>query len=234
VITIALEEGRGVGNVKKVSIIVADDHALVRAGIRALMERIPGVEVVGEAGYGNEALELIEKVRPDIAILDLAMPKMTGFEAAEVITQRFPEVKVIVLTMYHSPESVMHALRAGAHGYIVKDAAKGELAAAIDAVMRGEVYLSPAISRTIAARSLEGTDQPGPAEELTPRQRQVPRLLVEGNSMKEIAHTLEVSIKTVEAHRTQQMNRLRIYDIPGLVRYAMRTGLTAPEPPWAY
>ncbi len=215
---------------KKLRIILADDHALVRSGIRVLIESMPDVEVAGEAGNGKEAIELASRTLPDIAVLDVAMPELDGLRATEVLTRDYPSVKVIILTMHHSPDLVMHALRAGAAGYIVKDAATSELAAGIRAVARGESYLSPAISRVVIEGSIERAEPPGPADELTARQRQVLRLLVEGKPMKEIASTLQVSIKTVETHRAQLMNRLKIHDVPGLVRYAMRTGLTPAEP----
>jgi len=217
--------------VKKLRIVLADDHAMLRAGIRVLIERIPDMEVAGEAGNGKEAVELIEKTQPDIALLDLGMPELDGIEATELLAKKFPDVKVIILSMHSTSECVMEALRAGAVGYIVKDAASSELETAIYSVARGESYLSPAVSGTVIASSLDRAVQPRPVEELTERQRQVLRLLVEGLPMKEIAFNLEVSIKTVEAHRAQLMERLKIYDIPGLVRYAMRTGLTPPEPP---
>lgn len=215
---------------KKLRIILADDHELVRAGIRVLIESIPNVEVAGEAGNGDEAIALIRNTLPDIALLDLAMPQLNGIRVTEAVTREFPAVKVIILSMHRTQEFVLHALRAGAAGYIVKDGAASELSAAIHAVARGEAYLSPAVSRLVIASSLEQMEQPH-AEELTVRQRQVLRLLVEGNTMKGIALTLGVSIKTVEAHRAQLMDRLKIYDVPGLVRYAMRTGLTPPEQP---
>jgi len=216
--------------VTKLRIILADDYGLVRAGIRALLERLPNVEVIGEASNGKEALELIGRTSPDIALLDLAMPELNGIGLTELLAKDFPTVKVIILSMHQSPEFVMNALRAGAAGYMVKDAVPGELAAAIDAVARGGSYLSPAVSRTVIFSSIQRTDQPKTEEELTARQRQVLRLLVEGQTMKEIALNLGVSVKTVEAHRAQLMDRLKIRDIPGLVRYAMRTGLTPPEP----
>ena len=216
---------------KKVSIILADDHALVRAGIRALVERVPNVEVVGEAGNGKESLALIKKKLPDIALLDLEMPGLDGLEVTELLARKFPEVKVLILSAHQSPEFVMRALAVGAQGYMVKDAATSELAAAIDAVARGESYLSPAVSRLVINGSLKQADAAKPAEELRARQRQVLRLLVEGRPMKEIAVILEVSIKTVEAHRARLMDRLKIHDLPGLVRYAMRKGLTPPEAP---
>jgi len=214
---------------KKLRIVLADDYALVRAGIRMLIERIPNVEVAGEAGNGKEALELIESTSPDIALLDLAMPGLNGIGVTKAVARDSRKVKVIILSVHRNPEFVMQALRAGADGYIVKDAASSELAAAIHAVARGESYLSPAVSGVVIASSLERGTQPKAAEELTARQRQVLRLLVEGNTMKEIAQLLGVSIKTVEAHRAQLMARLNIHDIPGLVRYAMRTGLTPRE-----
>jgi len=199
-----------VEKLNKLRIILADDHALVRAGIRVLIESIPGVEVAGEAGNGKEALELIERTLPDIALLDLAMPELSGLAVTEAVTKDFPKVKVIILSMHQGAEFVLHALRAGAEGYIVKDGASSELEAAIHAVGRGESYLSPAVSRLVIANSLEHGEHSKPNPELTARQQEVLRLLVEGQAMKEIAFTLGVSIKTVEAHRSQLMERLVI------------------------
>jgi len=216
--------------VKKLRIILADDHALVRAGIRALIENIPNVEVAGEAANGREALELMEKTAPDVALLDLEMPELNGMEVTELAAKKFPNVKVLILSVHQTPNFVMSALRAGARGYIVKDAATSELAAAIHAMAHNESYLSPAVSGRVIACSLDRAGQPKAGEELTERQRQVLRLLVGGQTMKEIAFALGVSIKTVEAHRAQLMDRLKIHNIPGLVRYAMRTGLTPSEP----
>jgi len=211
---------------KKLRIILADDHALVRAGIRVLIERLPDVEVVGEVGNGEDALKLIGVTSPDIAVLDLGMPELNGLGVTERVARDFPEVKVLILSMHRSQEFVIYALRAGAAGYIVKDAATAELGAAIYAVARGEVYLSPAISKTVIAGSLAR-----PLEELTARQCEVLQFIVQGLSMKEIAASLGLSVKTIEAHRAQLTERLGIHDVPGLVRYAMRTGLIRPEPP---
>jgi DNA-binding NarL/FixJ family response regulator len=212
-------------------IILADDHAMVRAGIRKLIEEIPEVEVVGEAGTGREAVELIEQTAPDIAMLEMVMPEMDGIETTVAVSRRFPKVKVIILSMHQRSDHVLDALRAGAHGYLVKEGAASELEAAILAVAGGEAYLSPAVARLLIAASLQGVEHSKVVHDLTERQREVLRLIVEGQSMKEIAYTLGVSSKTVEAHRAQLMDRLKIHDIPGLVRYAMRTGLTPPEPP---
>jgi len=215
---------------KKLRVILADDHALVRAGIRVLIESLPDVEVVGEAGNGLEAVELIRNVAPDIAVLDIGMPLLNGLGATEIIGRDFPRVKVIILSMHQGQEFVMSALRAGASGYIVKDAATAELGAAIHSIAFGGSYLSPLISKAVLASS-PWSGVPVQSEELTARQRQVLRLVVEGLTMKEIAARLGLSVKTVEAHRAQMTQRLGIHDVPGLVRYAMRIGLLRAEPP---
>jgi DNA-binding NarL/FixJ family response regulator len=218
---------------KKLRVMLADDHALVRAGIRLLIESLPDIEVVGEAGSGLEALDIIRETSPDIALFDLGMPQLNGIGATERVTREFPRVKVIILSMHHGQEFVMHALRAGAAGYLVKDAATAELGDAIRAVARGDSYLSPAISRKVIDSSLGRSEEtPKPQEELTARQREVLRLVVEGRTMKEIAGLLGLSVKTIEAHRAQMTERLGIHDVPGLVRYAMRIGLVRPEPPY--
>jgi DNA-binding NarL/FixJ family response regulator len=216
----------------KLRVILADDHALVRAGIRMLIESLPNVEVVGEAGNGLEAVELIKNVSPDIAVLDIGMPQLNGLGATDIIVRDFPQVKVIILSMHQGQEFVVSALRAGASGYIVKDAATAELGAAIQAIAVGGSYLSPAISKTFLT-GFPWSGVPEQPEELTARQRQVLRLIVEGRTMKEIAARLGLSVKTVEAHRAQMTLRLGIQDVPGLVRYAMRIGLLRPEPPGA-
>jgi DNA-binding NarL/FixJ family response regulator len=216
---------------KKLRVILADDHALVRAGIRALIENLPDVEVVGEAGNGLEALKIIGQTSPDIALLDIGMPELNGFGATDLVVRDFPKVKVIILTMHQGEEFVTAAFRAGAVGYIVKDAATAELGAAIHAVALGASYLSPAISKAALVGWPGGRSHSRQPEELTARQRQVLRLVVEGLTMKEIAARLGLSVKTVEAHRAQMTERLGIHDVPGLVLYAMRIGLLRPEPP---
>jgi DNA-binding NarL/FixJ family response regulator len=211
-------------------VLLADDHALVRAGIRSLLERMTAIEVVAEASDGREALELAKKHLPDLMLLDIAMAGLNGLEALARATKEFSAVKVIILSMHANEEYVPQALRAGARGYLLKDAAVAELELALRAVNRGEIYLSPRISKRVIDSYLERLENERPLrEELTLRQREIVQLIAEGKSTKEIAFFLKVSIKTVEAQRAQLMERLEIHDVAGLVRYAMRVGLVPPE-----
>jgi DNA-binding NarL/FixJ family response regulator len=211
-------------------ILLADDHALVRAGIRSLLEKIPGVEVAGEASNGREAIELIRAQRPDLVLMDIAMKELGGLEALPRITKNFPSVKVIILSAHANEEYVIRALRSGAAGYMLKDAATLELELAINSVRQGKTYLSPSISRTVIDSYLERVGSlSSPIEQLTARQREILQLIAEGKNTKEIAYTLGISVKTVEAHRLQLMARLDIHDVPGLVRYAIRSGLVSSE-----
>jgi DNA-binding NarL/FixJ family response regulator len=213
-----------------VRVLLADDHALVRAGIRALLEDLEGVTVVAEAGNGSEVLELARKHRPDVALLDISMPGLGGLEASAQLKQELPEVRVVMLSMHANEEYVLQALRVGAAGYMLKDSATAELELALHAVMQGETYLSPPISKQMVEGYVQrvGAEQPV-ADNLTPRQRQVLQLIAGGHSTKEIAYHLELSVKTVETHRAQLMARLQIHDIAGLVKYAIRNGLVSSE-----
>ena len=214
----------------KIRILLADDHTLVRAGIRALLEKIAGFEVVAEANHGREALELIQKHLPEIAILDITMKEINGLEVAARVTREFPSVKSIILSMHAAEEYVMRALKAGAQGYLLKDAAKSELKLALKAVASGETYLSPAISERVVGGYLSRARTGCHATEtLTLRQRETLQLLAEGKTVKEIAFMLNRSVKTIEAHRAELMRRLHIHDLPGLVRLAMREGLIPGE-----
>lgn len=218
--------------VKKTRILLADDHALVRAGFRSLLEKIPFVKVIAEANDGREAVELVGKHRPDIALMDIAMPKLNGLEAVARIAKEFPNTRVIVLSMYANQEYVVQAIQAGARGYLIKEAAVSELKSAIKDVMHGELYLGPTISRHVTNGYLERVGvRYDPLAKLTRRQREILQLLAEGNSTKEIAFALSLSGKTVDAHRLQVMEKLHIRDLPGLVRYAMRAGLVPGEGP---
>ena len=207
---------------KPTQVILADDHALVRAGIRALLERIDKVEVVGEAGDGLQALELIEKLEPDVVLLDLTMPGLSGFEVLKETSERFPKVNMIVLSVHDSEEYAFHALRSGAVGYLPKSAASAELEVAIERVLRGEKYLSPTIAPEPPLEFSKGSSQ---TPDLTPRQMEVLTLIAQGSSTREVARALNIAVKTVETHRAQLMERLNIHDVAGLVRYAIKKGL---------
>jgi DNA-binding NarL/FixJ family response regulator len=216
--------------VSPLRVLLADDHVLVRAGIRSLLATLPGVAVVAEARDGHEALALVESVRPDIVLMDIAMPGLNGLDATARIARDHPATRVIILSMHVSEEYGSRALRAGAAGYLPKDADVRELELAIGAVARGETYLSPAVSTHVVAdyrRRL--AEAPDALARLSPRQREVLQLLAQGSSTKEIAFRLKVSIKTVETHRAQIMDRLDIRDLAGLVRFAVRTGLVPPD-----
>lgn len=210
-------------------ILLVDDHALVRAGMRSLLQEIPGVQVVAEASDGAEALRLAAELRPDVVLLDIAMKGMNGLDAAARLREQLPAAKVIVLSMHTSEEYVLLALRAGAAGYLIKDSATSELELALKAVARGETYLSPAISRQVVDGYVQRVGAAAAPDPLTPRQREVLKRVAEGRSTKEIAYELKLSVKTVETHRAQIMERLGIRDVAGLVRYAMRAGLVPPE-----
>ena len=221
--------------IKPIRVILADDHTLVRAGIRALLEKLPGVEVVGEAGDGREALNLVKLHRPDVVLMDIAMPGLNGLEAAARMAKEFPDMRVIILSMHHNEEYVWRALKAGAAGYLLKKAATAELATALQRVAHGEIYLSQEIStRLPKSFPLNGiANRKSPLEQLTGRQREILQLIAEGQNTKQIAEILKVSPKTVEYHRMKLMNRLNIHDVPGLVRFAMQAGLLPQEKPVA-
>jgi DNA-binding NarL/FixJ family response regulator len=213
-----------------IRILLADDHALVRAGIRTLLEKIPNVEVVGEASTGREALEMVKTRLPNLVLMDIAMAELGGLEALPRIIRDFPGVKVIMLSAHANEEYVIRALRSGAAGYMLKDAATAELQLAVTSVSEDKTYLSPSISRTVIDSYLARVGgQLSPLEQLTARQREILQLVAEGKSTKEIAYDLTISVKTVESHRLQLMERLNIHDVAGLVRYAVRSGLVSAE-----
>jgi len=215
---------------KPIRILLADDHTLVRAGICSLIKNMEGTEVIAEAGDGREALRLVRTHRPDVVLMDIAMPGLNGLEAAARIAKKCPNVRVIILSMHVNEEYVLQALRAGAAGYMVKGADAAELEIAIRAVARGETYLSPMVSKHVVTDYIQRiSGETSPLELLTPRQREVLQLIAEGYSTKKIARTLKISVKTVETHRMQLMERLDIHDIAGLVRYAIRIGLVKPD-----
>lgn len=203
-------------------ILLADDHAVVREGLRVLLER-EGFTFSAEASDGREAIQLCEKHKPDIAVLDLAMPLLNGIDAAREIIKSNSKIKVILLTMHTEDHLVLESLRAGVTGYVLKTRASSELVQAIRAVSKGEMYLTQSISRTIVQAFLNKDDVPD--RFLSDRERQVLQLVAEGKTTKELATILGISAKTAESHRSNIMDKLDIHDVAGLVRYAIRTGI---------
>jgi DNA-binding NarL/FixJ family response regulator len=214
-----------------IRVLVVDDHVLVRAGIRSLLQDMDDVTVVAEAGDGLSALDAIAREGPDVVVADVAMPGLNGIELIERLAVEQPGVRVLLVSAHASEEYVLRAIRAGGAGYVLKDASPAELEQAIRAVAAGDKYLSPAMSRHVVDAYLERVTDDAPAgPRLSPRQRQVLQMIAEGRSTKEIAAALSLSVKTVETHRAQLMERLDIHDVAGLVRYAIRVGLVRPEP----
>ncbi len=208
-------------------VLLAEDHTLVRAGIRALLESLEGIEVVAEAADGREALRLAQTHHPDILLMDITMKELNGLEAAARLAKERPSTRVIILSMHADQAYVHQALQAGARGYLLKGSDLTELELALKAVARGDTYLSPAVSKHFVGDLLNGRKPTAnPLDELTPRQREILQLVAEGRTTKEIASRLDLSIKTVETHRAQLMERLDIHDVAGLVKFAIRVGLT--------
>lgn len=211
-----------------IRILLAEDHTLVRAGIRSLLDRIGGMQVVAEASDGQEAVRLARKHKPQLVVMDIAMAGLNGLEATRRIRSETPDARILILSMHANEQYVHQALQAGASGYLLKDAATEELELAINAALKGQTYLSPRISRRLVDDYLK-QGEGNPADQLTPRQREILQLIAEGQSTRAIAERLHVSVKTVETHRAQLMDRLDIHDVPGLVRFAIRTGVISAE-----
>jgi DNA-binding NarL/FixJ family response regulator len=215
---------------KATRVLLADDHTLVRAGLRGLLQGIAGVEVIGEAEDGHEVLRLAAALHPDVVLLDIGMPGLNGLDAAAQLVKLDERIRVLILSMHSAEEYVLRALRAGCAGYLLKRSAVTELEIAVRAVARGETYLSPHVSKQIVDDYVGRTGgSADPLDALTPRQREILQLVAEGHTSKEIAERLRLSFKTVEAHRAQIMERLGLQDVTGLVRFAVRVGLVMPE-----
>jgi DNA-binding NarL/FixJ family response regulator len=211
-------------------ILLVDDHALVRAGIRALLESLPRLEVVGETGDGLEAVRLARSIAPDAILLDITLPGLNGLEVAARVARLGVRTRVLVLSMHASPEYAARAFAAGAAGYLIKDSAFDELATALEEIGAGRRYLSRAIDAAqVAEFERRAAGGASSLDVLTPRQRQILQLVAEGFGTRQIAERLFLSVKTVETHRAQIMQRLDIHDVPGLVRFAIRHGLLPPE-----
>jgi DNA-binding NarL/FixJ family response regulator len=212
-----------------ITVFLADDHAVVRDGLRYLLEAQPDIDVVGDAANGRQTLQLVKQLCPDVAIMDIAMPELNGIDATYQICRDCPSTQVIILSMYSTAEHVNRALLAGALGYVLKESAGIEVVKAVRAVHSGHHYLSQKLSDRLIDDYLlqrEATDEPSPLERLTPREREVLQLVVEGKSSAEIASTLSLSVKTVETYRSRLLHKLDIRDIPGLVKFAIQHGLT--------
>lgn len=216
---------------KSIRLVIADDHQLVRAGLHMLLNEMSSVQVLAEASDGHEALAACAEHNPDLVLMDISMPGLGGLEALKKLQERQPGIRVLMLSMLSSEEHVLQALRLGASGYLLKDAAPAELELAIQAVMRGETWLSSAISKPVVDSYVARLSAHSslPDDPLTLRQREVLRLLAEGKSTKEIAFALSLSVKTIETHRAQIMIRLDVHDLAGLVRYAIRNHLVTLE-----
>lgn len=210
-----------------IRVLLADDHALVLAGIRALVVELGNTQIVAEASNGREAVALTNQHKPDLVIMDISMKELNGIEATAQILAEVPSTKVLILSMHTTEDFVRRAIKAGAAGYLVKDSAPVDLKMAIAAVLRGEIYLSPRVSTHLVSGFLSGKPHQNESsmEALTPRQREILQMVAEGKSTKEIAYQLDVSVKTVETHRAALMERLDIHDIAGLVLYAVRHGV---------
>jgi DNA-binding NarL/FixJ family response regulator len=215
---------------KTIRILLADDHALLRAGLRALLEKMADIEIVAEANDGRHALRLIEEHHPDVVLMDIMMPELNGLDATARAASKFPTTRVVMLSMSADQEFVLQALQAGAAGYLLKNVTPAELELAIRAAARGQIHLCSAISKHVIDGCLAwGKATASSQTQLTPRQREVLQLIAEGSTTKAIAKKLGISVKTAESYRAELMAALDIHDVAGLTRYAIRTGMIAPD-----
>lgn len=216
----------------KVRILIADDHELVRRGLRATLEDRPGWEVVGEAGDGEEAIKLSLKLRPDLLVLDVNMPKQNGLEVARALQERAPKIRVLVLTVHDSAQIVREIMQAGAKGYLLKSEAGKDLPTAVETVMQDQPFLTPSVTNIVLDTFLKSAPKPAapetPPVPLSTRENEVIKLLAQGHSNKDVARQLGISVKTVDTHRTNLMRKIGLHSITELVRYAIRNGLVEP------
>jgi RNA polymerase sigma factor (sigma-70 family) len=214
-------------------VLLVEDHVIVRQGVSALLDEEPDIAIVGEASDGSQALALVQKLRPDIVLMDLSLPGLGGVEATRQMRELFPDVRVLVLSMYDSEEYVFRALRAGASGYVLKQSTSTELVLALRAVAAGSTFLSPSISQILISDYMRRVETQQSDDEalsiLTPREREVLQLIAQGLSNRQIAEKLHISVKTVETHRGNMMNKLDVHDRAGLVKFAMESGLVSLE-----
>jgi two-component system response regulator NreC len=213
---------------RKIRIVLADDHKLMRSGLRVLLEQQQDFAVVGEASDGREAVTLVSSQKPDVLVMDIGMPNLNGIEAAAQITQNHPEISVVMLSMHSDESYVLRALKAGAKGYLLKDSAETDLIRAVHSVAEGKSFFSPAVSKVLLndyVRKLKRSGTEDPYDLLTPREREVLQLVAEGKSNKDVAQLLNLSVYTVETHRSNIMEKLNLHGVPELILYAVRKGI---------
>lgn len=213
---------------RKTRVLLADDHVLIRAGLRMVVDAQPDLMVVGEAGDGREAVSMAETLKPDVAVMDIGMPVLNGIEAARQIHEKLPDAHIVMLSMHSDEGYVLRALKAGAKAYLLKDSAEADLARAIRAAADGKSFFSPSVGRVLLEdymRKLQRTGAEDSYELLSPREREVLQLVAEGKSSKEVAGLLNVSVNTVETHRARVMQKLNLHGIPELILYAVRKGI---------
>jgi len=213
---------------KKLKILLADDHVVMRTGLRALLERQPNLEVVGESENGREAIELVASLKPDVVVMDVGMPVLNGIEATKTIVTQYPTTAVVILSMYVDESYIMRALKAGARGYLLKDSAPADLIGAIQAVSQNKSFFSPKVSRILAEDYVRVLKQKGAVDSydlLTSREREILQLLAEGKANKEVAAALNISPYTVETHRSHILEKLNLHNPAELILYAVRKGL---------
>ena len=213
---------------KKIRILLADDHTLIRGGLRLLAEQQPDLVVVGEAEDGRQAVAMADALKPDVAVLDIGMPNLNGIEAAKQITEGESRAAVVILSMHADETYILRALKAGARGYLLKDSTESDLARAIRAVAEGKSFFSPAVSKVLLedyVRKLQRTGGEDSYELLTPREREILQLIAEGKSNKDVANLLHLSVYTVETHRANVMEKLKLKSVPELILYAVRKGV---------
>jgi two-component system, NarL family, response regulator NreC len=213
---------------RKIRILLADDHQLMRSGLRLLIEQQPGLTVVGEAGDGREVVSLAKSLKPDVVVMDISMPNLNGIEATHQITQSQPEIAVVILSMHSDESYVLRVLKAGAKGYLLKDSAEADLIKAVHAVAGGKSFFSPAVSKVLLddyVRKLKRSGIEDAYDLLTPREREILQLIAEGKSNKDVANLLNLSVYTVETHRSNIMEKLHLRGLPELILYAVRKGI---------
>lgn len=214
--------------IKKTRILICDDHTLFVEGIKAMLRNESSLEIVGEARDGRQAVELVKELKPDLLLMDVSMPDMNGFDATQRVRELDPNIKVLILTMHDEEELVARCLEAGAAGYIIKDAPASQLLYAIEMVKKGERYLSPVVLKQVVAGYVKNSNVPQTSyDRLSPREREVLKLLAEGLSVKEIATRLNLSVKTVDVHKTNLMKKIDVHDRTELIKYAIRQKLIA-------